>query len=79
MATRIGARCHADGMAARWLLWWLLFRLMFQSGVVKLASGDPTWRGLTALDFHFETQPLPLWTAWFAHQLPDGALPGRRS
>ncbi len=57
--------------AARWLLWWLLFRLMFQSGVVKLASGDPTWRGFTALDHHFETQPLPLWTAWLAHQLPE--------
>jgi hypothetical protein len=57
--------------AARWLLWWLLFRLMFQSGVVKLASGDATWHGLTALDYHFETQPLPLWTAWLAHQLPE--------
>ncbi len=60
--------------AARWLLWWLLFRLMFQSAVVKLASGDPTWHGLTALDYHFETQPLPLWTAWFAHQLPESLL-----
>ena len=60
--------------AARWLLWWLLFRLMFQSGVVKLASGDPTWHGLTALDYHFETQPLPLWTAWLAHQLPEWLL-----
>ena len=44
---------------ARWLLWWLLFRLMFGSGLVKLASGDPTWRGLTALAVHYETQPLP--------------------
>ena len=61
---------------ARWLLWWLLFRLMFESGVVKLASGDPTWRGLTALDFHFATQPLPLWTAWFAHQAPRWMLRG---
>jgi hypothetical protein len=59
---------------ARWLLWWLLFRLMFESGVVKLSSGDPTWRDLSALDFHFETQPLPLWTAWFAHQLPRWML-----
>ena len=55
---------------ARWLLWWLLFRLMFLSGVVKLTSGDPTWRNLTALTFHFETQPLPTPLAWFAHQLP---------
>src|SRR5262249_35420245 len=42
-----------------WLFRWLLFRLMFFSGVVKLASGDPTWRGLTALQYHYETQPLP--------------------
>ena len=60
--------------AGQWLLWWLLFRLMFQSGIVKLASGDETWRGLTALDYHFETQPLPLWTAWFVHQLPGWLL-----
>ncbi|HEY1434207.1 MAG TPA: lipase maturation factor family protein, partial [Thermoanaerobaculia bacterium] len=52
----------------RWLLRWLLFRLMFSSGWVKLASGDAAWRGLTALRFHFETQPLPPWTAWFMHQ-----------
>jgi predicted DCC family thiol-disulfide oxidoreductase YuxK len=55
---------------ARWLLWWLLFRLTLGSGIVKLASGDPTWRGLTALIFHYETQPLPTPVAWYAHQLP---------
>ncbi len=54
----------------RWLLWFLLFRLMLSSGLVKLLSGDPTWRDLTALTFHYETQPLPPWTAWYAHQLP---------
>jgi predicted DCC family thiol-disulfide oxidoreductase YuxK len=54
----------------RWLLWWLTFRLMFESGVVKLSSGDPTWRDLTALTYHYETQPLPLWTAWYAAQSP---------
>lgn len=53
-----------------WLLRWLLFRLMFASGVVKLATHDPTWRGLTALTFHYETQPLPTWIGWYAHQLP---------
>jgi predicted DCC family thiol-disulfide oxidoreductase YuxK len=52
------------------LLRWLLFRLMFSSAVVKLASGDPTWRHLTALRFHYETQPLPIWIAWYAHHLP---------
>jgi lipase maturation factor 1 len=55
---------------ALFLMWWLVFRLTFQSGVVKLSWGDPTWRGLTALDYHFYTQPLPTWTAWYMHQLP---------
>lgn len=57
-----------------WLLRWLLFRLMFLSGVVKLASGDEAWRSLDALRFHFWTQPLPAWTAWHAHHLPADLL-----
>jgi lipase maturation factor 1 len=48
----------------------LLFRLMVMSGVVKLASGDPTWRDLTALQYHYWTQPLPNPVAWFANLLP---------
>jgi len=56
--------------AALWLARWLVFRLMFTSAVVKLTSGDPTWRHLTALDYHYFTQPLPPWTAWYASQLP---------
>ncbi|MBI3491854.1 MAG: lipase maturation factor family protein, partial [Acidobacteria bacterium] len=54
----------------RWLMLWLLFRLMLGSGAVKLASGDPTWRDLTALTFHYETQPIPTPLAWYANQLP---------
>ena len=50
----------------------LLFRLNFSSGVVKLASGDPAWRTLAAMRYHYETQPLPTWIGWFAHQLPGG-------
>ncbi|XP_069705829.1 lipase maturation factor 2 [Phaenicophaeus curvirostris] len=53
-----------------WLVRWLLFRLMFASGVVKLSSRCPTWWGLTALTYHYETQCLPTPGAWFAHQLP---------
>src|SRR2546423_6444189 len=53
-----------------WLMLWLVFRLMFGSGVVKLASGDPTWQNLTAMTFHYETQPIPTPIAWYAHQLP---------
>jgi len=53
------------------LLRWLLFRLMFSSGFVKLASGDPAWRSLSALRYHYETQCLPPWTAWYMHRLPQ--------
>ncbi|XP_028935205.1 LOW QUALITY PROTEIN: lipase maturation factor 2 [Ornithorhynchus anatinus] len=53
-----------------WLVRWLLFRLMFASGVVKLSSRCPTWWGLTALTYHYETQCLPTPAAWLAHQLP---------
>jgi lipase maturation factor len=61
----------ADGSPGRtWLLRWLLFRLMFMSGVVKLMSGDPTWRNLTALNYHYFTQPLPTPIAWYMAQLP---------
>jgi hypothetical protein len=55
---------------ALWLLRWLGFRLMVQSGAVKLLSGDPMWRDLTALTVHYQTQPLPTWIGWYAHQLP---------
>ncbi len=57
-----------------WLLRWLLFRFMFLSGAVKLLSGDPTWVNLSALSYHFQTQPLPTPLAWYAHQLPQSAL-----
>ncbi len=53
-----------------WLFRLLLFRLIFSSGAMKLLSGDPTWRNLTALSFHYETQPLPTPLGWYMHQLP---------
>ena len=48
----------------------LVFKLMFLSGVVKILSGDPAWRDLTALSYHYWTQPLPNPVAPFAHALP---------
>jgi predicted DCC family thiol-disulfide oxidoreductase YuxK len=57
-----------------WLARWLLFRFMFMSGVVKLMSGDPNWWSLTALSYHFLTQPLPTPLAWYAARLPSGLL-----
>ena len=65
------AREPAPSTAMRWLVWALVFRLMFLSGITKLASGDPTWLHLTALDYHFWTQPLPPWPAWYAQWLPE--------
>ena len=41
-----------------WLLRWLIVRIMWGAGLIKL-RGDPCWRDLTCLDFHFETQPIP--------------------
>jgi hypothetical protein len=64
-------RPHDPPRLARYLIWWLLFRLMFLSGVVKLTSGDIAWRHLTALTFHYQTQPLPTPLAWYAQQFPE--------
>ena len=57
-----------------WLYRWLVFRYLFLAGVVKLLSGDATWRDLTALDYHFWTQPLPTPIAWYAAQSPHWLL-----
>ncbi|MGC1676611.1 MAG: lipase maturation factor family protein, partial [Candidatus Binataceae bacterium] len=57
-----------------WLLRWLVFRLMFLSGSVKLLSGDPTWAHLSALSSYFQTEPLPTPLAWYAHHLPQAVL-----
>jgi predicted DCC family thiol-disulfide oxidoreductase YuxK len=55
------------------LVRWLLFRFMLFNGLVKLWSGDNAWWDLSALDYHYETQPLPSPLAWFLHQLPSSA------
>jgi lipase maturation factor 1 len=53
------------------LLQLLLFKLMFMSGVVKLTSGDDSWWDLTALDYHYWTQPLPTVLGWWAGQTSE--------
>jgi len=68
--TRPGLGGREPSLVVIWLHRWLLIRVIFWSGVVKLMSGDPTWRDLTAMTYHYWTQPLPTWTAWYAHQLP---------
>ncbi|WP_199253473.1 lipase maturation factor family protein [Mycolicibacterium mengxianglii] len=51
------------------LVRWLLFRVEFGAGMIKL-RGDPCWRDLTCLDYHHETQPMPGPLSWFFHNLP---------
>ncbi|ODN03967.1 Lipase maturation factor 2 [Orchesella cincta] len=57
-----------------WMVKWLLFRLMFASGAVKLQSGCTAWWGLTALNYHFESQCIPTPLAYYAHNLPTWLL-----
>jgi hypothetical protein len=51
---------------------WEWFRIYFESGVVKLASGDTSWRDFSAMDHYYENGPLPTWIGWYAQQLPHG-------
>ena len=57
--------------AAVFLLLWEWFRIYFQSGVVKLESGDPTWRNLTAMYEYYQNGPLPTWIGWYLQHLPN--------
>jgi lipase maturation factor 1 len=57
-----------------WAYRFLLFRLMFESGIVKLTSHDPNWRNFHALRFHFFTQPLPTPLAYYANLAPGWLL-----
>jgi len=57
--------------AALFLLKFLLFKLMLMSGVVKLTSGDESWWNLTALDYHYWSQPLPTVFGWWADKSPE--------
>jgi len=66
---RLGDACPPS-RAGLFLLRWEWFRIYFESGIVKLASHDPQWRNLTALDHYYENGPLPDWIGWYAQQLP---------
>jgi lipase maturation factor 1 len=56
--------------ASLFLLQWEWFRIYFQSGMVKLLSGDPEWRNLTAMDEYYQNGPLPTWVGWYLQHLP---------
>src|ERR1700754_2634143 len=59
----------APPVLVMWLTRWLLFRVEFGAGLIKL-RGDRCWRDLTCLDYHHETQPMPGPLSWFFHRLP---------
>jgi hypothetical protein len=64
------ARSHPPIRAATFLLLWEWFRIYFESGVAKIASGDPQWRHFTAMDEYYQNGPLPTWLGWYAQHLP---------
>lgn len=55
-----------------WLMRWLVVRIMLGAGLIKL-RGDPCWRDLTCLVYHYETQPNPSPVSWLFHQMPRSA------
>ncbi|MFI5345714.1 MAG: lipase maturation factor family protein [Elusimicrobiota bacterium] len=65
-------RRTATSRGALWMMRLLLFKLILQSGMVKLLSGDAAWRDLTALTYHYWSQPLPSPLSWWANRLPLG-------
>jgi hypothetical protein len=70
LAIFLGSWMVAPPVLIMWLLRWLLFRLEFGAGLIKL-RGDPCWRDLTCLYYHHETQPMPgPLSAWF-HRMPQ--------
>jgi hypothetical protein len=56
--------------ASLFLLQWEWFRIYFESGVVRLASGDPEWRHFTAMDDYYQNGPLPTWVGWYVQHMP---------
>ena len=69
LAIFLGGTATEPSVLLMWMLRWLLFRLMFGAGLIKL-RGDSCWRDLTCLDYYFETQPIPNPLSWYFHWLP---------
>ncbi|GAA0690681.1 lipase maturation factor family protein [Kitasatospora atroaurantiaca] len=70
LAAFLGNERVAPPVLVMWLLRWLLFRVEFGAGLIKL-RGDSCWRDLTCLRYHHETQPMPGPLSWFFHHLPS--------
>jgi len=63
-------RSHPASRASLFLLQWEWFRIYFESGAVKLLSGDIEWRNFTAMDEYYQNGPLPTWIGWYMQHLP---------
>jgi hypothetical protein len=64
-----GGSSTAPSLWLNWIYRWMLFRLMFGAGLIKL-RGDSCWRDLTCLNYYFETQPMPNPLSWYFHWMP---------
>ncbi|MCU1441161.1 MAG: hypothetical protein JWP85_2158 [Rhodoglobus sp.] len=69
MVALLGSSQVAPPVTIIWLTRWLVFRLEFGAGMIKM-RGDKSWRDLTALNYHHETQPMPNPLSRFAHLMP---------
>ena len=67
---RPGFGSVAPSRASLFLLQWEWFRIYFESGVAKIAGGDPEWRHFTAMDEYYQNGPLPTWIGWYVQHLP---------
>jgi hypothetical protein len=63
-------RRNPPSRASWFLLLWIWFRIYFESGVVKILSGDRSWRNFTAMDDYYQNSPLPTWIGWYVQHLP---------
>ena len=73
LAIFLGSRDTKPPALIFWFLRWLLFRLMFGAGLIKI-RGDACWRDLTCMFYHYETQPIPNPLSWYFHHMPQGFL-----
>jgi hypothetical protein len=66
----LGSRTVAPQWVTILMLRWLCFRVMFGAGLIKL-RGDPCWRDMSCLNYHYETQPMPNPLSWYFHWAPQ--------
>ena len=69
LAIFLGPAWTAPPLTLIWLIRWLLFRVEFGAGLIKI-RGDRCWHDLTCLYYHHETQPMPGPLSWYFHHLP---------